>query len=73
MTTKNITKTTAPEPPADEVKTVHVTSALGTRMETITLSHHFNIEGTDYLPGAKVRVPADYASRLRMQGYVAHA
>ncbi|GHF33673.1 hypothetical protein GCM10010218_13460 [Streptomyces mashuensis] len=70
MTTKNLTKTAAPEAPADEVNTVHVTSAFGAGMETITLSHHLNIEGTSYLPGAKIRVPSDYARRLRRQGYV---
>ncbi|MFF7643936.1 hypothetical protein [Streptomyces canus] len=40
-------------------------------METVTLSHHLDIEGTDYLPGARVRLPADYARRLRLSGYAA--
>ncbi|WP_435244696.1 hypothetical protein [Streptomyces sioyaensis] len=72
MTTKNLSKTTEPEAPAAEVKAVHVPSADARAvMETITLSHHLNIEGTAYLPGSKVRVPADYARRLRRQGYVA--
>ncbi|MBZ6476663.1 hypothetical protein [Streptomyces griseocarneus] len=71
MTTKSPTKTATPEAPADEVKTGHSTPALGAGMETITLSHHLNIEGTSYLPGAKIRVPSDYARRLRRQGYVA--
>ncbi|MCX4677609.1 hypothetical protein OG413_20265 [Streptomyces sp. NBC_01433] len=71
MTTKNLIKTAAPEAPADEVKTVRVTSALGSGVETITLSHHLNIEGVSYLPGTKIRVPSDYARRLHRQGYVA--
>ncbi|GGW95257.1 hypothetical protein [Streptomyces noursei] len=72
MTTKNLAKTTEPGAPAAEIKTAHVTSiGVRTPMETITLSHHLNIEGTAYLPGSKVRVPSDYARRLRRQGYVA--
>ncbi|WP_413100912.1 hypothetical protein [Streptomyces sp. Inha503] len=71
MTAKNLTKTAAPESPADEVKTVHVSSVPGLGMETITLSHHLNIEGTNHRPGDKIRVPADYARHLRQQGYVA--
>ncbi|MER5301304.1 hypothetical protein ABT039_17780 [Streptomyces lasiicapitis] len=71
MTTKNLTQTAAPEAPADEVKNTRVASAPGAGMETITLSHHLNIAGTSYQPGAKIRVSADYARRLRRQGYVA--
>ncbi|MEU8911796.1 hypothetical protein [Streptomyces nigrescens] len=72
MTTKNLSKTTEPEAPASEIKSARVASAdVRAPMETITLSHHLNIEGTDYLPGSKVRVPSDYARRLRRQGYVA--
>ncbi|MDI3407681.1 hypothetical protein [Streptomyces cavernicola] len=71
MTAKNLTKTIAPEAPADEAKTVSVTVAMNAPMDTITLSHHLNIEGTSYQPGAKLRVPADYARRLRLSGYVA--
>lgn len=71
MTTKNLTKTAAPEAPADEVKTAPTASTARIPLETITLSNHLRIEGTDYLPGAKVRVTADYARRLRLQGYVA--
>ncbi|MEU3652840.1 hypothetical protein AB0E67_08295 [Streptomyces sp. NPDC032161] len=72
MTTKNTTaKSTAPEAPAEDVTTVNVTAAMNTRMETVTLSHHLNIEGRSYQPGAKIRVPADYARRLRLSGYVA--
>lgn len=71
MTTKNLSKTTEPEATAAQVKTVPANSAARAPMETITLSNHLRIEGTDYLPGAKVRVTADYARRLRLQGYVA--
>ncbi|NUL21850.1 hypothetical protein [Streptomyces lunaelactis] len=72
MTTKNLSKSPEPEAPATEVKTTPATSAdVRAPMETITLSHHLNIGGTAYLPGAKVRVSADYARRLRLQGYVA--
>ncbi|MFE3139625.1 hypothetical protein [Streptomyces scopuliridis] len=71
MTTKN-TKTAAPEGPAAEVEMTHAGStAVRVPMETIMLSNHLRIDGTDYLPGAKVRVTADYARRLRMQGYIA--
>ncbi|MFP3990994.1 hypothetical protein U9R90_26710 [Streptomyces sp. E11-3] len=72
MTAKNLTKTSAPQAPAPEIKSAPTSStAARTRMETITLSNHLRIEGTDHLPGAKVRVTADYARRLRLQGYVA--
>lgn len=37
---------------------------------TVTLSHHLNIDGTDYAPGAEIRISPDYARRLRTQGYV---
>ncbi|MFE9993533.1 DUF7210 family protein [Streptomyces avermitilis] len=37
---------------------------------TVTLSHHLNIGGTDYQPGAEILVSPDYARRLRTQGYV---
>ncbi|MFG2865455.1 hypothetical protein [Streptomyces sioyaensis] len=66
MTTKNLPKATEPEATATEAA-----HAVRTPMETITLSNHLRIEGTDYLPGAKVRVTTDYARRLRRQGYVA--
>ncbi|MFE2157121.1 hypothetical protein ACFW9M_04820 [Streptomyces lydicus] len=72
MTTKNLPQATGPEVPASGIKTAHASSAnVRPPMETIMLSHHLNIEGTDYLPGSKVRVPSDYARRLRRQGYVA--
>lgn len=70
MTAKNLTKT-APETPAEDVKTAPTAATTRTPLETITLSNHLRIEGADYLPGAKVRVTADYARRLRLQGYVA--
>ncbi|MFE0058660.1 hypothetical protein [Streptomyces sp. NPDC059003] len=74
MTTKNLTKTAVPEAPADGAKnTPAASTAARPPMETVTLSNHLRIEGTDYLPGAKVRVTADYARRLRRQGYVARA
>ncbi|MEV0444624.1 hypothetical protein AB0I84_04385 [Streptomyces spectabilis] len=71
MTTKNLTKTAAPEAPADEVNNARAASAPSAGTETITLSHHLNIGGASYQPGAKIRVSADYARRLRRQGYVA--
>lgn len=72
MTTRNLPKTTEPEAPAPDVDPVRVASAASrVPMETITLSHHLNIEGTDYMPGAKVRVTSDYARHLRQQGYAA--
>ncbi|MFN1193377.1 hypothetical protein ACK03K_34500 [[Kitasatospora] papulosa] len=36
----------------------------------VTLSHHLNIDGTDYRPGAEILVSPDYARRLRSQGYL---
>ncbi|MYW67137.1 hypothetical protein GTY65_24160 [Streptomyces sp. SID8379] len=75
MTTKSTAKsapdTAAEVAPSDEVKTVNVTTHIGATMETIKLSHHLNIEGTSFAPGDKIRVPADYARRLRRSGYVA--
>ncbi|MFG2141831.1 hypothetical protein [Streptomyces sp. NPDC048650] len=72
MTTKNLSKTTEPETRDTVAKTTPTNSAaVRVPMETITLSNHLRIEGTDYLPGAQVRVTADYARRLRLQGYVA--
>ncbi|MBT2395249.1 hypothetical protein [Streptomyces sp. ISL-100] len=72
MTAKNLTtQSAAPEAPADDVPSARVTAPPIAPMETITLANHLNIEGRSYLPGAKVRVPADYARRLRLSGYVA--
>ncbi|WP_158761474.1 hypothetical protein [Streptomyces sp. NRRL S-146] len=71
MTVKNLTKTATPDAPADEAKPARASNAAGTGLETITLSNHLCINGTDHLPGAKIRVPADYARRLRLSGYVA--
>ncbi|MFE7072559.1 hypothetical protein ACFU96_21010 [Streptomyces sp. NPDC057620] len=42
---------------------------LGIEPVTVTLAHHHTIDGTDYLPGAKLLVSPDYAQRLRGQGY----
>ncbi|MFZ3557213.1 hypothetical protein [Streptomyces sp. BH055] len=74
MTTKNTTKSApdlaAEATPATEVKAVNVTTHIGAGVETVTLSHHLNIEGVSYAPGDKIRVPADYARRLRRSGYV---
>ncbi|MFE2011310.1 hypothetical protein [Streptomyces sp. NPDC059491] len=37
---------------------------------TVTLSHHHEIDGTAYVPGAEILVAPEYAERLRAQGYV---
>ncbi|WP_328491172.1 DUF7210 family protein [Streptomyces zaomyceticus] len=39
---------------------------------TVTLSHHHEIDGTAYAPGAEVLVAPEYAARLRAQGYAQH-
>ncbi|MFF9901228.1 hypothetical protein [Streptomyces longispororuber] len=72
MTTKN----TAPE--AEQKATPRSPQPVGpsaaaadTPLQTVTLSHHLRIGGKDYAPGDKARVTADYARRLRAQGYVA--
>ncbi|MEU6755983.1 hypothetical protein [Streptomyces sp. NPDC046685] len=39
--------------------------------QTVVLSHHLRIGGTDYAPGDKILVSPDYARRLRAQGYTA--
>ncbi|MFI1201610.1 hypothetical protein ACH4VR_19525 [Streptomyces sp. NPDC020883] len=70
MSAKNL-KSTEPYAPTVEGKAVH--PAFGASLETITLSHHLNIGGKSYLPGAKIRVAADYARRLRLSGYVARS
>lgn len=67
MTTKNLIKNTTPDVPAEAAKTPRPSAGV----ETITLSNHLRINGTDHLPGATIRVPADYARRLRLSGYVA--
>ncbi|WP_406153239.1 hypothetical protein OG217_05835 [Streptomyces sp. NBC_01023] len=72
MTAKNLTtQSAAPEAPADVAPSARAAAPSSAPMETITLANHLNIEGRSYLPGAKVRVPADYARRLRISGYVA--
>lgn len=43
----------------------------GQTPETVTLSHHLRIGGTDYAPGAQIFVSPDYARRLRAQGFIA--
>ncbi|WP_371605092.1 hypothetical protein OG345_41840 (plasmid) [Streptomyces sp. NBC_01220] len=43
----------------------------GQEPETVTLSHHLRIDGTDYTPGARILVSPDYARRLRGQGFTA--
>ncbi|WP_411147372.1 hypothetical protein [Streptomyces sp. A30] len=43
----------------------------GQQPETVTLSHHLRIDGTDYTPGAEITVSPDYARRLRGQGFTA--
>lgn len=70
MTTKNLTKTAAPDASAEPAKPARPSGA-DALVETITLSNHLRINGTDHLPGAQIRVPADYARRLRLSGYVA--
>lgn len=37
--------------------------------EEVTLSGHLTYEGKDYLPGQKIKVPADMAQSLRTAGY----
>ncbi|WP_086828646.1 hypothetical protein [Streptomyces sp. NRRL B-24572] len=66
MTTKT-TKTPPTSAQADGTDT----DAQARPTELITLSHHLNISGTEYQPGSRIRVDADYARRLRRQGYVA--
>ena len=41
----------------------------GQTPETVELSHHLQIDGTAYAPGAKISVTPDYANQLRAQGY----
>ncbi|AKN68765.1 hypothetical protein QR97_02160 [Streptomyces sp. PBH53] len=72
MTTRTSKAASEPQD-TTEIKTVLGTAGPRAQLETITLSHHLNIEGTDYLPGSKIRVPSDYARRLRRQGYVARS
>jgi hypothetical protein len=43
----------------------------GEETVTVTLSHHLRINGADYTPGDKILVSADYARRLRAQGFTA--
>ena len=71
MTTKNLPKPPDPQAASEGGTTNSSSVSPSSAVETITLSHHLNIEGTSYQPGAKVRVSADYARRLRRQGYVA--
>ncbi|MFD3514911.1 hypothetical protein [Streptomyces sp. NPDC058657] len=74
MTTKNLSTTSEPEATPSGSKAASASPAdTGVPTETITLSHHLAIGGTDYPPGSKVRVPTDYARRLRRQGYVARS
>ncbi|MFI6686603.1 hypothetical protein [Streptomyces sp. NPDC050485] len=74
MTTKNTTAKTSDAQEAAEEKILNVPSAnILEPMESIVLSHHLRIEGADFVPGSKVRVPSDYARRLRRQGYVARS
>ncbi|MFH8466048.1 hypothetical protein [Streptomyces sp. NPDC017991] len=72
MTAKNLSPQSAtPEAPAADASSARATAPSNAPMETVTLANHLNIEGRSYLPGAKVRVSADYARRLRISGYVA--
>ncbi|MEW1700108.1 hypothetical protein ACIQCR_17120 [Streptomyces sp. NPDC093249] len=59
--------------PKSSVVTTPAGAPSSTTTELITLSHHLSIQGTDYPPGSQVRVGADYARRLRRQGYVARS
>ncbi|MGY4934911.1 hypothetical protein ACWD7T_28130 [Streptomyces sp. 900116325] len=43
----------------------------GQTPETVALSHHLRIGGTEYVPGAQILVSPDYARRLRGQGFIA--
>ncbi|MEU5748239.1 hypothetical protein ABZ804_22205 [Streptomyces sp. NPDC047726] len=56
--------------PARAAAIVGPAAAAGGSAVTVTLSHHLNIDGTDYRPGAEIRVSSDYARRLRSQGYL---
>ncbi|MER6616267.1 hypothetical protein [Streptomyces xantholiticus] len=59
-----------PPPPAPVVGPAASTAGTA-EPETIVLSHHLRIDGTEYPPGSTIRVWPDYARRLRSQGYVA--
>ncbi|WP_435059864.1 hypothetical protein [Streptomyces sp. bgisy060] len=73
MTTKSTPRTTpsAQDTSSDKAAATPATDTAHPPMETITLSHHLNIAGTEYPPGSRIRVSTDYARRLRRQGYVA--
>ncbi|MER6109382.1 hypothetical protein [Streptomyces hirsutus] len=43
----------------------------GETPQTVTLSHHLSLDGTDYTPGTTITVSPDYARRLRAQGFTA--
>lgn len=43
----------------------------GAEPQTVVLSAHLHIGGSDYGPGDKILVSPDYARRLRGQGYTA--
>ncbi|MEU8540908.1 hypothetical protein AB0C52_13125 [Streptomyces sp. NPDC048717] len=70
MTTKSTTKATTATTPTEDAG-ISTAATQGKPLETITLSHHLNIGGTEYPPGSRIRVDSDYARRLRRQGYVA--
>ncbi|MET8717338.1 hypothetical protein ABZV52_29680 [Streptomyces sp. NPDC004735] len=65
------TAETQPEPASARAATiVGPAPTAGGAPVTVTLSHHLNIDGTDYRPGAEILVSPDYARRLRSQGYL---
>ncbi|MCD9904631.1 hypothetical protein LUR56_40165 [Streptomyces sp. MT29] len=77
-TPKKPTSTTAEEHAPDPETTSDRTAPVvgpplppGQTAETVTLSHHLRIGGTDYIPGAQIHVSPDYARRLRGQGFTA--
>ncbi|NGO67893.1 hypothetical protein [Streptomyces boncukensis] len=71
MTTKNTSAGAEPQRTAGSKAARVAPANPHGRVESIVLSHHLNIEGTDHPPGSKIWVSADYARRLRRQGYIA--
>lgn len=69
-----VTETTTPRQQATATAAPTVVGpplAIGAEPQTIVLSHHLRIAGSDYEPGARILVSPDYARRLRSQGYTA--
>ncbi|MEV7512080.1 hypothetical protein AB0O57_29400 [Streptomyces sp. NPDC091201] len=63
-----------PEPkPAEEPRVVGPALVSTMQPVTVVLAAHLHIGGADYAPGDKILVSADYARRLRGQGYTARS